>query len=357
MTNEALPLLLDALRPLAALWQDPDVEDVLMNRPGEVFVRKGGQKTRHEIDMDVLDMEGIAILAGALKRQNVGRSRPLLSCDLPGGVRLQAVMAPAVNEGTVALAIRRPKGQAPTLGEIGAGGIFDDVQPGGTGVSAADMHLVALYREAQAAPLEQRSEAWMSFLRATVRAEKTHVLCGQVGSGKTHFSMGLANEIPLTARLCTIQDADEWSALPHPDRVDLFYSKGGQGEAQVTPDNLVEASLRLSMKWLLMQELRGAEAFSFMRARRSGHPGITTCHADNARDVFPTLALMVRQHPAGASIDLPTIERALRGLIDVVVHFHRPAGRFAISEVWFRAAEDTDGMLALPAPTAFLAAP
>jgi type IV secretion system protein VirB11 len=338
--HEALPLLEDALAPLAGFWADPAVEDILMDRPGEVFVRRGAEKTRHEVPVDLVDMQGIVYLAAALKKQNVGRSRPLLSCDLPGGVRLQAVLPPAVNDGTVALAIRRPKGRAPTLDEIGAGGIFEEVRPAAVGFSEEDRRLVGLYRAAAAAPAEERTEAWLAFLRATVRAERTHILCGQVGTGKTHFSMGLANEIPLTARLCTIQDADEWAALPHPDRVDLFYSKGGQGEAQVTSNDLVEASLRLSMKWLLLQELRGAEAFSFMRARRSGHPGITTCHADSARDVFPTLALMVKQHPAGADIDLATIEASLRGLIDVVVHFHRPGGRFAVSEVWFRAAVD-----------------
>jgi type IV secretion system protein VirB11 len=102
----------------------------------------------------------------------------------------------------------------------------------------------------------------------------------------------------------------------------------------------------MAMKWLFLQELRGAEAFSFLRARRSGHPGLTTCHADNTRDAFPTLALMVRQHPAASSVELPMIEAGLKELIDVVVHFHRPDGRFEISEVWFSPAERALGGLA-----------
>jgi type IV secretion system protein VirB11 len=179
----------------------------------------------------------------------------------------------------------------------------------------------------------------MAFLRAVMRAEMTVVLCGKVGSGKTHLSMALATEIPLSDRLVTIQDADEWAALPHRNRVDLFYSKGEQGAARVTPNDLVEAALRLAMKWLLLQEIRGSEAFSFLRARRSGHPGLTTCHADSAQAAFPTLALMVKQHPASEGLELPAIEQALRGLIDVVVHLHRPDGRFAISEVHFGLAE------------------
>ncbi|KJB91266.1 hypothetical protein N826_31030, partial [Skermanella aerolata KACC 11604] len=226
------------------------------------------------------------------------------------------------------------------LDQLAAGGIFSGVEPLRDGVSRDAEALVALYHEAcRAIGPDERHRAWTAFLRATMKTRMTHVLCGEVGSGKTFFGMGLANEIPLDDRLVTVQDSDEWSALPHRNRTDLFYSKGGQGAANVTPNDLVEASLRLAMRWLLLQELRGAEAFSFLRARRSGHPGLTTCHASNTREVFPTLALMVKQAPAASSVELTDIEASLKSLIDVVVHFHRPEGRFAVSEVWFRHAE------------------
>ena len=338
--HAALPLLDFALAPFAEFMADDTVEDIIMNRPNEVFVRRGATTTRHEVAVDFVDQQGIAILAAAIKGQNVGRATPLLSCDLPGGTRLQAVLPPCVNDGTVALAIRRAKKTSPTLDQLAAGGIFSGVEPLRDGLSRDAEALVALYHEAcRATGPDQRHRAWTAFLRATMKARMTHVLCGEVGSGKTFFGMGLANEIPLDDRLVTVQDSDEWSSLPHQNRTDLFYSKGGQVAAHVTPNDLVEASLRLAMKWLLLQELRGAEAFSFLRARRSGHPGLTTCHASSTREVFPTLALMVKQAPAASSVDLNNIEASLKSLIDVVVHFHRPEGRFAVSEVWFRHAE------------------
>ena len=338
--HAALPLLDFALAPFAEFMADDTVEDIIMNQPNEVFVRRGATTTRHEVAVDFVDQQGIAILAAAIKGQNVGRVTPLLSCDLPGGTRLQAVLPPCVNDGTVALAIRRAKKTSPTLDQLAAGGIFSGVEPLRHGLSRDTEALVTLYHEAcRATGPDQRYRAWTAFLRATMKARMTHVLCGEVGSGKTFFGMGLANEIPLDDRLVTVQDSDEWSALPHRNRTDLFYSKGGQGAANVTPNDLVEASLRLAMRWLLLQELRGAEAFSFLRARRSGHPGLTTCHASNTREVFPTLALMVKQAPAASSVELTDIEASLKSLIDVVVHFHRPEGRFAVSEVWFRHAE------------------
>lgn len=338
--HAAIPLLDFALAPFSEFMVDDTVEDIIMNRPGEVFVRRGATTTRHEVDVDFVDQQGIAILAAAIKGQNVGKATPLLSCDLPGGTRLQAVLPPCVNDGTVALAIRRAKKTAPTLDQLAAAGIFSGVEPLRDGLSREAEALVALYHEAcRAIGPDERHHAWTAFLRATMKARMTHVLCGEVGSGKTFFGMGLANEIPLDDRIVTVQDSDEWSSLPHRNRTDLFYSKGGQGAAHVTPNDLVEASLRLAMKWLLLQELRGAEAFSFLRARRSGHPGLTTCHASNTREVFPTLALMVKQAPAASSVELSDIEASLKSLIDVVVHFHRPEGRFAVSEVWFRHAE------------------
>ena len=338
--HEAIPLLDHALAPLSEFMNDDSVEDIIMNRPNEAFIRRGAVTTRHDVDMDFIDQQGIAILAAALKGQNVGKSTPLLSCELPGGTRLQAVLPPCVGDGKIALAIRRAKSVAPTLDQLAGGGIFATVEPLGVGQSPEIQKLVQLYHEAnQATGAEAKERAWTEFLKATMKARLTHVMCGEVGSGKTYFGMGLANEIPLEDRIVTIQDSDEWASLPHPNRTDLFYSKGGQGAANVTPTDLVEASLRLAMKWLLLQELRGAEAFSFLRARRSGHPGLTTCHAASTRDVFPTLAAMVKQAPAYSTVEPGDIEQTLKTLIDVVIHFHRPDGRFAVSEVWFGPAE------------------
>ena len=338
--HPAIPLLDHALAPFAEFMADDTVEDVIMNRPNEVFIRRGSKTTCHEVPVDFVDQQGIAILAAAIKGQNVGKATPLLSCDLPGGTRLQAVLPPCVNDGTVALAIRRAKKISPTLNQLAGGGIFSGVEPLAAGPSKEVTALISLYHEAsRVTGPDERERAWTAFLRATMKARMTHVMCGEVGTGKTFFGMGLANEIPLDDRIVTVQDSDEWASLPHRNRTDLFYSKGGQGGANVTPNDLVEASLRLAMKWLLLQELRGAEAFSFLRARRSGHPGLTTCHAASTRDVFPTLAAMIKQAPAYSTVEPGEIEKTLKSLIDVVIHFHRPNGRFAVSEIRFGPAE------------------
>ena len=62
----------------------------------------------------------------------------------------------------------------------------------------------------------------------------------------------------------------------------LVASKGDQGEARVTVDTLLQASLRLRPDRIFLGEIRGAEAYSLLRAINTGHPGsITTVHADS----------------------------------------------------------------------------
>ncbi|NOG73508.1 MULTISPECIES: P-type DNA transfer ATPase VirB11 [Roseicella] len=324
--SAAVPLLAHAMQPLAEALADPTTEDVMVQREGEFFVRRGAETTRHEAaGLQFADIEAIAILAGAARHQDVGRARPLLATELPTGERLQAVLPPCVRPGTASLTIRRGSSELPTLDGLARSGIFTATRPQPGGMSQEDHALVELYRSAN----------WEPFLRACVRARKTVAFVGETGSGKTHQTKALVGEIPHEERIVTVEDTDEWGGLRHPNRVALFYSKGDQGAARVGANELVEAALRMAPRWLLVQELRDGAAFSFLRALASGHPGITTWHAKSAATAFDPLTLMVRQHPAGATLPSEDIRHLCRRLVDVVVHCARGQGKFYISEVWF----------------------
>jgi type IV secretion system protein VirB11 len=329
--SAAIPLLAHAMAPLAEALADPSVEDVMVQREGEIWVRRGAATTRHDVTgLSFADIEAIAILAGAVRHQDVGRTQPLLATELPTGERLQAVLPPCVKPGTASLTIRRGSTEMPTLDQLAASGIFRETRPRPGGLSPQDEALLALYRCAD----------WEAFLRACVKARKTVAFVGETASGKTHQTKALVGEIPRDERIVTVEDTDEWSGLPHPNRVALFYSKGDQGAARVGPNELVEAALRMAPRWLLVQELRDGAAFSFLRAVASGHPGITTWHAPSAATAFDPLGLMVRQHPAGATLPSEDIRLLCRRLVDVVVHCARDGGRFGITEVWFNLAEE-----------------
>ncbi len=104
--------------------------------------------------------------------------------------------------------------------------------------------------------------------------------------------------------------------------------------AEVTIQSLLEASLRLRPDRILLGELRGKEAYTFLRAVNTGHPGsLTTVHADTPHGAFKQIALMVMQANLGLQND--QIMDYIRSIIDVVVQLKRIGGKRVISEVWY----------------------
>jgi type IV secretion system protein VirB11 len=141
-------------------------------------------------------------------------------------------------------------------------------------------------------------------------------------------------EIPDQERLVTVEDARE-VRVRQPNRVHLLSSRGGQGRAQVTPQQLIEASLRLRPDRIIMGELRGVEAFAFLRAINTGHPGsIATIHADSPHMAFEQVALMVLQADLGMT--RPQILDYVRQVIPIVLQLQRgEAGKRYVSEIYY----------------------
>ena len=142
--------------------------------------------------------------------------------------------------------------------------------------------------------------------------------------------------IPPTERVITCEDARE-IMIPHlPNKVHLLASKGGQGRAKVDMQDLIEACLRLRPDRLMLGELRGKEAFSFMRAVNTGHPGsISTLHADTPELAIEQLILMIMQ--AGLGISREQIKSYVENVINVIIQLKRGArGMRYVSEIYFK---------------------
>ena len=135
------------------------------------------------------------------------------------------------------------------------------------------------------------------------------------------------------------------------DFVVRFANVNGSGSASAN-EIFARAALRMGMDVLLMQELRNAAAFAYLRALASGHPGMTTCHAPSAEGAFDAIRLMVKQHQAGRHLADDDVRAMLTSLIDVVAHCECRDGRYRMTEIWYdpaakgKAAYDTADMLA-----------
>jgi type IV secretion system protein VirB11 len=174
------------------------------------------------------------------------------------------------------------------------------------------------------------------FLDHAIKCKKNIIISGGTSTGKTTFTNAALLAIPVHERLITVEDAREVQLPNHHNRVHLLASKGGQGRAKVTTQDLIEACLRLRPDRIIVGELRGAEAFSFLRAINTGHPGsISTLHADTPTMALEQLKLMVMQ--AGLGMPPDEIKKYIEAVIDVVVQLKRGSGgKRYISEVYFR---------------------
>lgn len=315
---------LDAyLAPLAGWLSRPDVTDVMVNRPGEVWIETTGGMMA-AINAPQVTEQALSRLARQIAgatHQGVNREQPLLSASLPDGARVQIIAPPATRSGFV-LAVRKHVISDLSVDELGEAGLFATAPSTGRR-AVADAQLTAL--------LEAQDTA--GFLKAAVKARKTIVISGGAGAGKTTLLNALVKEIDQTERLIVIEDAPE-VRLDHPNAVGLLAVRGDQGEARVDADDLLRASLRLRPDRILLGELRGPEAFAFLRAVNSGHPGsLTTVHADTPEGAVDQIALLAMT--AGLNLDWARLQTYVRGVVDVFVQLERRNGRRQVAEIKF----------------------
>lgn len=311
---------------------DASVTELCINRPGEAFIeRASGWRCETVPFLTEAWCQQFARLVAGSTKQRVNAETPLLSASLPSGERVQVVLPPAVSAGTVAIVIRRPNARAWDLEELAAGGLFERcLGAGGIAADPRELELKRLYIAGE----------WPEFLRLAVQSRKNIVVSGATGSGKTTLTKALIREIPETERLIVLEDAAELTLGSHPNSVRLLYSKEGQGLARVSAKQLLEASLRMRPDRILLAELRGEEAYYYLRNVNSGHPGsITSVHASSASLAFEQLTLLVKESPAGREMARADIRALLDELVDVVVHCSRDAtGRRAVRELWWKGA-------------------
>jgi type IV secretion system protein VirB11 len=312
------------LAPLRSWLTPDDVTELVVNRPGEVGVeRADGWRWENAPQLDASWLRALAVAAAAFTRQDVTESAPICSTVLPGGERCQIVLPPAAER--LSLTLRKPARTVLAMADFQAAGLFERVDVNGQGASDLERRLLAL----------RDAGDWSAFFQAAVAGRRNILISGATGSGKTTFAKSLIRFIPPDERLITIEDAREL-VVPHRNVVHLLYSKDDQGLARVGPRQLLESALRMRPDRILLQELRDASAFFYLRNVNSGHPGsITTIHADSADLAFEQLTLLVKESEAGRGLAREDIHALLRRLVDIVVQMRRERGRFRVTEVWY----------------------
>jgi pilus assembly protein CpaF len=296
-TEEALAqAVYDALFAAAGLQrllEDESVTDIHANGCDVVFVRRADGRKEREAPIAASDAEMVELIRTMGARMGLGERRfdigsPQLDLRLPDGSRLSAVMGVSARP---TLSIRRHRYMQVTLDDL-------------VGLGAID-------------------EALASFLGAAVYCRANIVVGGGTGVGKTTLLRALAEVIPASERLVTIENTLELALdhLPeaHPDVVALEAREPNtEGEGAVTMADLVRRGLRMDPDRVIVGEVLGDEILSLLNAMSQGNDGsLCTIHANSSEGVFRRIASYAIQSPE--RLDVVATNLLIAGAINFVV--------------------------------------
>lgn len=287
--------------PLQSLLDDPTVTEIIVNGCAPVWVEVEGQLRATEAHFD--DDEQLRSVIDRLVAQSgrrIDEARPTVDARLADGSRLNAVLPPVAVGGSL-LTIRRPRRQALTVADL--------VRSGGVSRQAA------------------------SFLHAAVLGRANLLITGAAGAGKTTVLGALAEFVPTTERIVSVEDTSELR-LGHPNWAPLQCRPDGVESApEVTLRDLLRNSLRMRPDRIVVGEVRGPEAADMIQAMNTGHAGsLATLHANSSADSVGRLEAMLGL--AWPGLAMPVIRRWIGIAIDLIVHCKRDAaGHRSISSI------------------------
>ena len=285
--------------PLEPLLRDPEVTDVLVNSPEEVWIDRGRGLERTAVRFaDTAAVRRLAQRLATSAGRRLDDARPWVDARLPDGTRLHAVLPPVV-VGSPCLSLRVVRARAFTLPELVAAGTLD-------GETAA-------------------------LLRAMLDARLSFMVSGGTGSGKTTLLSCLLGLVDPAARIVLAEDSAELRP-DHPHVVRLETRPANQeGAGSVALRDLVRQALRMRPDRLVVGEVRGAEVLDLLSALNTGHEGgCGTVHANAAHDVPARLEAL----GCTAGLDRAALHSQLAAALAAVVHLVRDAsGRRRVAAV------------------------
>ncbi|MFI0816718.1 TadA family conjugal transfer-associated ATPase [Streptomyces sp. NPDC021098] len=285
--------------PLEPLLAAPDVTDVLVTAPDEVWVDRGAGLERTAVSFtDAAAVRRLAQRLAAVAGRRLDDARPWVDARLPDGTRLHAVLPP-VAVGSTCLSLRVVRPRAFSLAELATAGT---VPPGGA-----------------------------ELLRAMLDARLSYLVSGGTGSGKTTLLSTLLGLVGRGERIVLAEDSAELRP-DHPHVVRLETRPANQeGRGQVTLRDLVRQALRMRPDRLVVGEVRGPEVTDLLGALNTGHEGgCGTVHANTAGDVPARLEAL----GSAAGLDRAALHSQLAAALSVVVHLVRDrGGRRRIAEL------------------------
>lgn len=285
--------------PLQKFLDDPEIEEIYVNSPTKVFIARRG---RSELTSVILTSDDVKDLVERMLHHSGRRldlSAPFVDAMLPGGERLHVVIPPVAGKDW-SLNIRKHLHLRRSLWDLVAG--------------------------------DTLTEQAANFLTRAVQSGASVLVSGATQAGKTTLARALASEIPPRERVITCEEVFELN-LANRDCVAMqTRSANIEGLGEVTLRDLVRESLRMRPDRLIVGEVRGAEALDMLLSLNAGIPGISTIHANSAREALQKLCLLPLL--SGENVTSSFVTPTVASSVDIVVHVIREEdGTRHVSEI------------------------
>lgn len=310
------------LSPLRKYLVDDRINELSINPDGSIFIETSGAAHMEEVDVtlapNAIKRLG-AQLAGETKN-TLGALNPIVSGRVivwGSPQRVQVVVEPAIEHG-VSLSIRKYLSRTLDCGDIKF-------------IDGGQIKVENDRRERHMAIVEMAESGDLQGLFRQAIDEKFNILIsGGTSSGKTTVARALLSMADANERIITIEDAQELHP-PHKNQVGLIADR--KEKSARSPSRLLESCLRMRPDRVIVGEIRGVEAYDFLEAINTGHPGaITTIHADSPELAFDRLALMVMR--SGVRMTHGEIIHYAKKTIDLVIQVGRRHGQRGVLEVY-----------------------
>ena len=275
---------------LQELIEDPDVTEIMVNGPRDIFIERSGRLTRWERSFSSKGkLEDVVQQIVSFCNRSVSKANPIADARLADGSRVNIVLDPVALNGPVVTIRRFPKEPVRMRQLLEWGSISADAA---------------------------------AFLQQVVKAGYNIFVSGGTGSGKTTVLNALSEYIPSDERIITIEDNAELQLDRVTNLVTLEARNANlEGEREITIRDLIKTSLRMRPDRIIVGEIRGAEAIDMLQAMNTGHDGsLSTGHANSPGDMLSRLETMVLM---GMDLPLTAVRRQIASGVDLIVHLGR----------------------------------
>lgn len=291
--REIIEALFNSLRRfdiIQPVLEDPEITEIMINGPENIFVEKHGRVDRLEMKFESSQkLEDIIQIMVAAVNRTVNESTPIVDARLKDGSRINVVLPPVSLNGPI-VTIRKFPHKPITIDKLIA--------------------LGSLSQEAA------------NVLKMLVKAKYNIFVAGGTGAGKTTFLNALSNFIPKDERIITIEDSAELQILSIPNIVRMETRNANlEGKGEISIRDLIRTALRMRPERIVIGEVRGAEALDMLAAMNTGHDGsLSTGHANSTQDMLSRLETMIL---SAYSLPLDAVRRQIASAIDIIIFLSR----------------------------------